>query len=477
MSLPKGYKRLEYIQSSGTQYTDSLFKPNQNTRVVMDCELITGANNMTAFGAWTSSKNNALIYIALTDKTRGYMYYGTQEGYVSMNAGGRHTVDANKNVWSIDGTVVYTFTAQTFSCSYPLMLFAYNSGGTANQHATMILYSCQIYDNGTLVRDYIPCRNANSEIGLWDAVNEVFYGNAGTGTFTAGPVVPETVDESEITELEYIKTTGLEHVNTGIIPSNNTHVDMDFEILSTTVIPCVLFGSRSSSGGSPYYGVVITVSGVRSDYGSNQATVQPSSLYERTFIVKNKNAFAFGSSVATNTANTFTCAASMYLFAYNNGDVKADSPVTGIFYGAQVYEGNSCVREFSPARLSNGEVGLYDYANGKFYRNAGTGAFIAGPELVIALDPPAKVEQIVNVKLAWTAVSNATSYKIYRDGVFLAQITDTVFVDESAELGQTYVYGITACRKTFESEPTELKVYTREGYAVIRPVVTSANFL
>ena len=36
MSIPSGYKRLEYIKSSGTQYIDTGFKPNQNTRVVMD---------------------------------------------------------------------------------------------------------------------------------------------------------------------------------------------------------------------------------------------------------------------------------------------------------------------------------------------------------------------------------------------------------------------------------------------------------
>ena len=51
------------------------------------------------------------------------------------------------------------------------------------------LYSCQIYDNGTLVRDFVPCQTTDGTIGLWDDVNSVFYGNAGTGTFTAGPEI------------------------------------------------------------------------------------------------------------------------------------------------------------------------------------------------------------------------------------------------------------------------------------------------
>ena len=43
-----------------------------------------------------------------------------------------------------------------------------------------------MYDNGTLIRDFIPCKNASGVIGLWDDVNGVFYQNAGSGTFDAG---------------------------------------------------------------------------------------------------------------------------------------------------------------------------------------------------------------------------------------------------------------------------------------------------
>ena len=69
-----------------------------------------------------------------------------------------------------------------------MYLFSVNGGGTYD-NAPMKLYSCQIYDNDTLVRDYVPCQKPDGTIGLWDDVNSVFYGNAGTGTFTAGPAV------------------------------------------------------------------------------------------------------------------------------------------------------------------------------------------------------------------------------------------------------------------------------------------------
>lgn len=57
----------------------------------------------------------------------------------------------------------------------------------------MRLYSCKIwkttaFEGVPLIRDFIPCKNASGEVGLWDDVNSVFYGNAGTGAFIAGEI-------------------------------------------------------------------------------------------------------------------------------------------------------------------------------------------------------------------------------------------------------------------------------------------------
>ena len=90
-------------------------------------------------------------------------------------------------MWS-DSANDFVFSDSSFTATGNLYLFSVNGGGTYD-NATMKLYSCQIYDNDTLVRDYVPCQKPDGTVGLWDDVNSVFYGNAGTGTFTAGPVV------------------------------------------------------------------------------------------------------------------------------------------------------------------------------------------------------------------------------------------------------------------------------------------------
>ena len=184
MALPSGYTRLDYIQSSGTQYIDTGFKPNQDTRVLIDIENLSSAQ-ASFFGARASQNAASFTFFSLT-ATTGRSDYGTSKQSMSFtNTVGRYTVDQNKNVCTAND-VTATGTANTFQLTNNLYLLALNQADEAAQKASGKLYSAQVYDNGTLVRDFIPCKNASGAIGLWDNVNSVFYANAGTGTFSTG---------------------------------------------------------------------------------------------------------------------------------------------------------------------------------------------------------------------------------------------------------------------------------------------------
>ena len=187
MSLPSGYTRLEYIKSSGTQYINTGFKPNQNTRVVVDAKplSVTQAQLWCIFGVRTSVFFE--LYKASTRNMRLTFLYGSTytQGFDSLDYTKRQTFEINKNTATVDGTTL-TYSAQTFQQAYPLFLFASDNTGTAEGIAATELYSAKVYDNGALIRDFIPCKNASGVIGLWDDVNSVFYQNAGSGTFDAG---------------------------------------------------------------------------------------------------------------------------------------------------------------------------------------------------------------------------------------------------------------------------------------------------
>ena len=191
--LPDGYTQLEYIQSNGgAHYIDTGFKPNQNTGIIAKFQLLSSTGNQTPIFSRTS-RNVASFGVFLDSNSKWTADYGTLR-YTNSSIGAQNLINLNfdKNVVKFNNDS-YTFDAQTFQGSSNLTIFGMNTGGTVANNARMNFYSCEIYDNGTLIRSFIPCKNPSGTIGLYDIVNSKFYTNVGSGgTFTAGPEVEKS---------------------------------------------------------------------------------------------------------------------------------------------------------------------------------------------------------------------------------------------------------------------------------------------
>ena len=183
VELPEGYTRLEYIESTGNQYIDTNFIPDSNTRVVYDFEVVQEPSaTLKIFAARTSSTYQFCFAVV---PGSGYRTdYGGTRVSIPATVLGRHRVDKDKNVTTLDGTA-FTNDAQVFSTGYSLILFGQNDSGTINELTTYRLYGCRIYDNGTLIRDMKPCLSPDATPGLYDIVNDVFYGSATTTDFAS----------------------------------------------------------------------------------------------------------------------------------------------------------------------------------------------------------------------------------------------------------------------------------------------------
>lgn len=182
----EGYTLLEYIESTGTQYIDTGFKHNQNTRVIMH---VKPTGTLTA---------NAFLFDGPTDDNsrKGVFYhYSKKKWAVDYNSSSNRTyisetsinadfqIDYDKNVCSINAEMK-TFAEKTFQSTVNLTLLASNFGGNPQSFISAKLYSCQIYDNGVLIRDYIPAMNGGGVYGLFDKVNGEFYVSATDSGFT-----------------------------------------------------------------------------------------------------------------------------------------------------------------------------------------------------------------------------------------------------------------------------------------------------
>lgn len=193
--LPQGYQEVEYIESSGTQYIDTGYKPTSNNlRIACEFEYTADHSASSVFGSESSGKYSIVPYGA----PAFYVGSSTQLLAQTTALNTKYALDAHANA----GTLTVSLNGTTNSASYSgSILTTVNIGvfcniiaGVANQFCSMRLYAMSIYDNGELVRNFVPCyRNSGHTAGLYDLSNNVFYTNAGSGIFAVGSNVGEIV--------------------------------------------------------------------------------------------------------------------------------------------------------------------------------------------------------------------------------------------------------------------------------------------
>lgn len=182
--LPSAYRQVTYIESTGTQYIDTGLIPNQDTKVYAKFKLTEVASNFV-FGARYSSQQRA-CYVAgamgplsLRWGAQPTLSYGTTDTNL-------HEVTMGKDGIYWDGVLLENPADTEFTCPNNFYIFASYNNGTVAYGKTHI-YTLKLWDNGTLIREYIPCyRKNDNEIGLYDMVENKFYTNQGAGTFLKG---------------------------------------------------------------------------------------------------------------------------------------------------------------------------------------------------------------------------------------------------------------------------------------------------
>lgn len=192
--LPSAYKQVEYIAATGGQYINTGYSIKTNTRIVIDVECSntgtwlygtrTSGGSTDTFGLYTHGASEFWAQVGGNGTNNGGTFAGT--------VANRNTIDINGTTIKLNGTSMKTYTNTLTAGSKPLFIFGMNNGGSIDgRNLNGKIYSFKIYENIYLVRDYVPCyRNSDNVIGLYDLVNNQFYTNAGTGTFTKGADAP-----------------------------------------------------------------------------------------------------------------------------------------------------------------------------------------------------------------------------------------------------------------------------------------------
>ena len=180
-----GYTQLEYIQNSAgvVAYIDTGIRPKATTQVdfkmyysTRDANAYfigTGQTGYPAFNPFQYGNSN-------TNLARAYLGNALIQLPATVNEVHIVSYQAQNSLIIFDSETYY-FPNQNF-----------NQSNVANNIYILKgygrLYYLRIYDNGTLVRDFIPARrNSDRVIGMYDLVTRTFFENGGSGAFTPGP--------------------------------------------------------------------------------------------------------------------------------------------------------------------------------------------------------------------------------------------------------------------------------------------------
>ena len=203
--LPSEYQEVEYLESSGTQYLNI----NIRLSVAWDFDIKfyakspvqTSSGYGCIFGCRYASGDRDYQLSTYGTYTGGVMRWGNATG--AGSSGGsmsdpgivRNTVQTcslKNKVFTQAGGGTEVIKGDNYAAPADCYLFGLNNNGTFTQAGS----GCRIYyakfwsRENELVRDLVPCkRKSDSVLGMYDRIDKIFFTNAGSGTFTAGPNV------------------------------------------------------------------------------------------------------------------------------------------------------------------------------------------------------------------------------------------------------------------------------------------------
>lgn len=193
----KRLKMYQYLQSDGSAYIDTGIKFNSSNRlnISLDCQYINtysgsgidwiagwdyggqlGRSNNTT---WSCDANTTST-ITTTDRT-----YITEEINPNTQITTYQISTATTSVSMSRSFSNSNLTTYGGKAGYPLFC-AFTQTDRYGRATAQRIYSFKMYQNGVMIRDLHPA-SLDGVYGMYDALNDVFYSNAGSGLFTVGP--------------------------------------------------------------------------------------------------------------------------------------------------------------------------------------------------------------------------------------------------------------------------------------------------
>ena len=225
--IPTDYLEATHITSNGKQYIDTGYEfPADAEEIKIEMKFSPLSLSGTTVIAGSEVGTSPWNFIPQFQNNGLGMYHNYLNGYerkpVSIGTDYELTMTQSGNIFSrtINGDTKSTESEFTPS-GRTYALFADHVAPTTNfnQMCSIKMYYCKIYINGKIVKDYVPCVKAGTEIaGLFERVDGDFYPSATSTGFGHGetlapsgePITAETNVTVDYNHTLYARWTALE---------------------------------------------------------------------------------------------------------------------------------------------------------------------------------------------------------------------------------------------------------------------------
>ena len=182
--LPTGYKRVEYLESTGTQYIDTGYVPDNESGILLDQEkLITG--DFVPMGSRNDGSETRFYAVrsSYNSKEGSSPGYGWGWWRTVDNIFGRQKTKLNYlNSRKVEGGLTLFLHELPFVPNQPIYMFAANIGGTADLNWSGRIYEAAISQGESTVMSFVPCLDPEGAPCMFDMVTrKPFYNAAITG--------------------------------------------------------------------------------------------------------------------------------------------------------------------------------------------------------------------------------------------------------------------------------------------------------
>lgn len=204
--IPNEYQEIDYIESTGTQYINTGYYATANTRIELEA-MVTDNSNANSWTQITGTKryyhdsnsfqiayNTNTEYLAIDYGTNGTTFENNAN-FISKNTKFKVIIENNNHkINNNTGTNNGEFSG---TVNYPIWIFSTNNYGNPENPFKGRIYSYKIYENNTLMKNFIPCyKRATNEVGLYDTISNTFYSNQGTDSFRKGNLPDKYISET-----------------------------------------------------------------------------------------------------------------------------------------------------------------------------------------------------------------------------------------------------------------------------------------